>query len=235
MQDQRGDELAPTVRYLFPATPILFYSSAKDEDRLRSLIAARKVEGVFCSHRDRFIDRAGDLIGQFSSSLNRLSGMRGLAMRVVAECDGILTEAIRFMIGHENKCAGMMEKLDSDVRQSLTKRREKYEAAAGANDLDARLETRAIDSSRLYRHFREQSRIVIRNSEAFGLSPEQAERIRELRGMTSGYEQKVLNIRNALAHALEREEPDGWGPRRGRNHPGAGLPQYPSGVYGAHP
>ncbi len=209
LQNAMGDELASVVRSLFPATNILFYSGTIDEDELRSLIADRKVEGVFCSRRDRFVERAGELINQFSSSINRLSGMRGLSMRVVAECDEILAQAVKFMTDCEEKCAAKMDDLDEDVLSFIEDTKNKYEAAANG-DFDDRLASRAIDSSKLHKHFRRQSRVVTQIPDSFGLSPEQVDRIRELRASTAQYEETVLGTRNILGHVIEKESAEGW-------------------------
>ncbi|MCY4328364.1 MAG: hypothetical protein OXC53_12400 [Rhodobacteraceae bacterium] len=201
--------MAIKVRDLFPATTILFYSGDADEVELRNLIAQKKVEGVFCSHRNRFIERTGTLIDQLSQSLNRLSGMRGLAMRVVAECDEILEQAIQFMTSRSEQYKATMGDLDKDVCSSIRERKKQYRDAMQGN-LDDRLGTHAIDSSKLHNHFRRQSRIVTGNSVDFGLSEAQAERLRELRASTAQYEQDVLTIRNVLAHAMEKKTTNGW-------------------------
>ena len=81
-----GDELAPQVRKRFRSTPILFYS-AEEVDGLRRKMAEKVVEGVYCAHRNGLPERVRELVSNLSPALNRLSGMRGLAARVVAECD----------------------------------------------------------------------------------------------------------------------------------------------------
>ena len=210
LKDAKGDELAPTVRDLFPATNILFYSSAfADVDALREMIAKRRVEGVYCSHRDRFVDRTGQLIDQFSLSMNRLSGMRGLSMRVVAECDEILGQAVRFMTENDEGCAAKTKDLDDDVLKFIEEVTEKYKVAMKGG-LDGRLKSRAIDSGKLHKHFRRQSKVVTANPDTFGLSKAQVERLRELRQSTAQYDNEVLGTRNVLGHVVEEETEDGW-------------------------
>ena len=209
LQNAFGDELAPKVRELFPATNILFYSSAANEDELRKKIAVKRVEGVYCSHRDRFINRAGQLINQFSSSLNRLSGMRGLSMRVVAECDEILAHAVKFMTEYDEGFAAALTNLDKDVLSHMDKMIEDYKAVMSGS-LDDRLKTRAVDSNKRFNLFRRQSKTLTESAEVFGLSNEQADRLRELRRSTARYREKVLDVRNALGHAIEEETEHGW-------------------------
>ncbi|WP_101341256.1 response regulator [Cereibacter azotoformans] len=209
LKDERGSDLAPTIRALFPSTTILFYSGTVDEHELRSLIAEKAVEGVFCSSRARFIERAGSLIDQTAKSLDRLSGMRGLAMRVVAECDNIMKAAVLRMNEREPDCAGRVADLDRDVLSFFEEMRELY-TVAQAGTIDDRLNTRAVDSSKLFRHFRRLTQIVAKKPDAFGLNVDQVERLRALRRSTAQYDQAVLMKRNLLGHVTEIESEDGW-------------------------
>ena len=209
LKDERGDELAPTVRVLFPFTNILFYSGSLSEVELRTRIAAKEVEGVYCSSRERFIERAGSLIEQTAKSLNRLSGMRGLAMRVVAECDELMRRGVRTMTGLGGGYEGMIQALDSDVIEFLTDTEGRYRAAMQGT-LDDRLNNRAVDSGKLYNHFRRLTKEVAKNGRALGLDSDITDRLRELRRSTSQYHQNVLQKRNTLGHVRELEGPDGW-------------------------
>ena len=153
LKDEDGVELAPRIRELFPSTTILFYSGSDDEGGLRRKIAEKEVEGVYCSGRRRFIDRAGALIDQTARSIDRLSGMRGLAMRVVAECDDLMKAAVTSMSARDPACADKVTELDQEVLKFLAEAKEKYETSQTA-DLVARLETRVVDSAKLAAHFR---------------------------------------------------------------------------------
>ena len=207
--DVQGDELAATVRELFPSTTILFYSGSLPERELRALIASKEVEGVYCSSRDRFIERAGDLIKQTASSLNRLSGMRGLAMRVVAECDELMRHGAQTMTRLDEGCKEMVQKLDDDMIGFFTETEERYRVAMGGT-LDDRLETRAIDSGKLHKHFRRLTKELTMTGNSLGLEATAIDRLRELRNSTSQYDPQVLKRRNTLGHVREAEGPDGW-------------------------
>jgi CheY-like chemotaxis protein len=209
LKDENGNELAPAVRRLFPSTTILFYSGSVAEEELRRMIAEKEVEGVYCSARDRFIDRTGALIDQTARALDRLSGMRGLAMRVVAECDEVMKKAMSSMCRRDQNCVTKMSELDEDVFGFLTSLKEKYEAAV-AGDLDTRLGTRAVDSAKMFKHFRRLTQVVAASPATFGLNEEQVERLRELRRATAQYDQNVLNKRNILGHVIEVEAESGW-------------------------
>jgi CheY-like chemotaxis protein len=207
LQDEKGDDLAPRVRELFPATSILFYSGSVAEQRLRQLIAAKEVEGVFCSARGRFIQRAGALIDQTARALDRLSGMRGLAMKVVAECDDLMKSAILSMDARDKKCADKVADLDQNVFEDLEGVRAAYQAA---QDLDQRIKTRAVDSMKLFKHFRRLLKVVAANPQAFGLDDERVEELRALRVTTLEYDRRVLTKRNVLGHVVEIQGATGW-------------------------
>lgn len=209
LQDEKGDELAPKVRELFPSTTILFYSGSAEEQRLRSLIADKAVEGVYCCSRVRFTERAGELIDQTARSLDRLSGMRGLAMRVVAECDDLMKVAMLSMCARDGKCADKVADLDNDVLKFLDGVKQAYEDSQ-SKDLIARIETRAVDSMKLFKHFRRLTEIAAANPASFGLDDTGADRLRELRNSSSQYYQKVLHKRNLLGHVVEVEGNAGW-------------------------
>lgn len=207
LKNENGDDLAPKIRELFPATSILFYSGNFNEAELRHLIAVKEVEGVFCSTRPRFIDRAGALIDQTARSLDRLSGMRGLAMKVVAECDELMKVAVLSMSARDPNCAGKIQDLDENVLEDLENVKIAYEAA---EDLVQRMETRAVDSAKLFKHFRRLTKIVVANPATFGVDADGVEQLRELRGASAQYDRHVLRKRNILGHVVEVQGESGW-------------------------
>lgn len=207
LRDEHGNDLAPKIRNLFPATTILFYSGNFTDAELRHLIAEKEVEGVFCSARNRFIERAGALIDQTARSLDRLSGMRGLAMRVVAECDELMKVAVLSMTSRDPNCAGKIADLDASVFEDLANVKMAYE---GAEDLTQRIETRAVDSAKLFKHFRRLTKIAAAAPSTFGLTSEAVDELRELRGMSAQYDQNVLRKRNILGHVVEVQGDAGW-------------------------
>jgi CheY-like chemotaxis protein len=209
LKDENGDELAPKIRTLFPSTTILFYSGSAPEQDLRRKIADKEVEGVYCSARERFIDRAGALIDQTAWSLDRLSGMRGLAMRVVAECDELMKAAALSMCVRDPNCADKIAQLDEDVLKFMESIKQAYQASL-AGDLVARLETRAIDSAKLFKHFRRLTKVAAADPATFGLDNERVERLRELRRASAQYDEQILRKRNVLGHVVEVQGDVGW-------------------------
>lgn len=209
--DDNGVELAPKIRQLFPSTTILFYSGSLQEQELRHLIAEKEVEGVFCARRDqqRFIERTGELIDQTARALDRLSGMRGLAMRVVAECDELMKTAMLSMVSRDKACADKVNELDTEVFSFLQQQQDRYKEAV-AGELSHRLTSRVVDSSKVFGHFRRLTALVASDPQSFGLDGAQVERLRELRRGSSQYVEQVLNKRNVLGHVVEVAGERGW-------------------------
>lgn len=207
--DENGSVIAPRIRELFPSTTILFYSGSVEEAELRGMMAENRVEGVYCSARTRFIERTGALIEQTARALDRLSGMRGLAMRVVAECDEIMRKTVVAMAGFDSDHTSRLSELDADVFQFMDGVRSAYENSLSSG-IEGRLNTRAVDSAKLFNHFRRVIKVVIRSPEEFGLSAESVDRIRELRKDTANYVNNVLQRRNVLGHVVEVKSAEGW-------------------------
>lgn len=207
--EESGDAIAPKIRQLFPSTTILFYSGTVDESALRRMMADKEVEGVYCAARTRFIARTGSLIEQTARSLDRLSGMRGLAMRVVAECDQIMKGAILFMSDHDPEGTKRLSELDDDVMKFMNGMKDKYEASL-PNGIEGRLGTRAIDSAKLFTHFRRLTKAAASNPKDFKLDIDQVDRLRELRVDSAQYEQDILQKRNVLGHVIEVRSNQGW-------------------------
>jgi CheY-like chemotaxis protein len=219
-----GDALAPRIRELFPSTTILFYSGNEDEDGLRQKIAINRVEGVYCSHRRRFIERAGALVDQTARSLDRLSGMRGLAMRVVSDCDVSMKEAVIQLSARDQECADKLTELDGDVIDHLDKQRTKYQEAI-LKGIEERIDTFAVDSAKLFRHFRRLTLVVVNNPARFDLTGEQTDHLREMRTRSAQYVENVLKKRNVLGHVREVESEAGWALEGGEDISAADFPE----------
>ena len=209
LQGEDGTDLAPRVRELFPATTILFYSGNGSHDDLRKEIADRRVEGVYCSPRERFRNVAGDLVEQMAGSLNRLTGMRGLAVEVVAECDAAMRKAVLAMHDKHERCSSLLEKLDGDVEDGARELADSY-GRARQGDLRDRLATRSVDSAKLYKHFRRSTKAALSVSEAFQLDEPAKDELRSLHLETADYDEKVIRKRNSLGHAREVRSETGW-------------------------
>lgn len=190
----RGDDIAPNIRNSFRSTPILFYS-AEDEANLRRKMADKLVDGVYCVHRNRMSVRVGELVGHLAPALNRLSSMRGLAARVVAECDQDF-RAILTHLAAQGLEAEIVQSLKQKVREGAEKQVADIEPIA---NLEGLLSSHYIHSGALYLETRERA-AAAGGDDAMDL----------LRSLRRGYQSQVLGRRNTLAHALETRTENGW-------------------------
>jgi CheY-like chemotaxis protein len=200
-----GDKLALMVRELFRSTPILFYSGSESEKDLRTRMADERIEGVYCAHRvdgTKFTTRAGELIQDYAHTLNRLSGMRGLAMEVVAEVDVICRKVIlELAVGEtEGFAIGQLDKAVCDQSDANIK---KFPALA---DLSERIDHPATDSMKSFTLFRQ----LVRKHIASLPNGEAKDELKALRVATAGYRVSVIEVRNVLSHALETPNEKGW-------------------------
>lgn len=196
----KGDDLARQIRERFRSTPMLFYSR-EPVATLRRRMLEREVEGVFCAGRDQMPGRVVEMVRDLASSANRLAGMRGLAARVVADCDEELCEIIRLTHAQDRQIEGksLCDHLDEVVAESANRAATDY-AACPAGDLEARMDSFAVTSMHLYKVV---ARIVRdRRAEVAGL--------RARRSKLTNYEAEVLRPRNTFAHAIEEEGDHGW-------------------------
>ena len=197
-----GDQLAPHARKLFKFTPILFYSGSESEDKLRKRMASDCVDGVFCADRKNFTDRAAEVISNLALSLNRLAGMRGLSMEVVAQADDLCRKVVK-SFGE----AGAAEKICTELDKAVLKSAESVISTfSSKDDLNGKLANRAVDSAKLFKVFRELLKDEIKSTSS---GPEKDE-LMALSAATRKYREDVLRVRNVLGHALEREAEDGW-------------------------
>lgn len=197
-----GDQLAPNVRALFRFTPILFYSGSESETKLRQRMANDCVEGVFCADRSNFTNRAADVIRNLAQSLNRLAGMRGLSMEVVARVDNLCREVVK-SFGETGAAEEICKELDEAVSRSANSAIRTFPAL---DDLNSRLASRAVDSTKLFNVFRRLLRETISSTP----SGTEKDQLMRLSTATSRYREDVLKVRNVLGHALENKTDNGW-------------------------
>ncbi len=190
----RGDELASQVRSAFRSTTILFYS-AEDESTLRTRIAEQRVEGVYCINRDRLAARVEELVGHLSPSLNRLSSMRGLAARIVAECDQEF-RAILMKLGGEDTANEIVVSLRNRVVEAAGVQVQSVEKLETLQEL---LASHYVHSAALFNEVKD--RATKRGGD---------ELLAIVRNLKKNFLSQVINRRNTLAHALEERTNTGW-------------------------
>ena len=210
----RGDELAPEVRQRFRSTPILFYSAVVEQD-LRRRMAEKGVDGVYCTSREMLATRVRHLISDLTPALNRLSGMRGLAARVVAECD----QAFRQILLHLSDLHGTETEIVQSLKRALTDLQQHHlDQVEPIDTLQALLDQPGISSGLLFKQVMRLTREPRRDSEE----------IRDARFSITDYGRKVLKRRNILSHALEERTDDGWIIRGGASKPDLTVADFPT-------
>jgi len=189
-----GDELAKDVRRLFNSTPLLFYSG-RDESELRELMYKAQIEGVYCVHRDRLVERVWELVQNLSPALNRLNAMRGLASQVVAMCD----QHFREIICHYGKDERRGAEIVASVKEKLFENGESFrEKLASIDTVEDLMEE--VPSAALYVEAERLARVEDNSDE-----------VREiLRSLKKTYRNGLLQRRHALAHGREERTDDGF-------------------------
>lgn len=203
--DRFGDALAPRVRRHFRSTPIVFYSAVSVPE-LRRRMAEKGVDGVYCTSRSSLPQRVERLISDLTPTLNRLSGMRGLAAQVVAECD----EEFRRILLHIGDVHGNEPEVVQSLKKALASLHKRQ--AADANPIASLPELLANSSISSGLLFDEASK---RLSALKSVS----EDLREARLAIKDYGPLVLKRRNILSHALEQRTAGGWVIDRGAGKP----------------
>lgn len=207
-EELRGDELALDVRKDFRSTPILFYS-VEEVPKLLQRMADKRVEGVYCAHRSRLPKRVRELVSDLSPALNRLSGMRGLAASVVAECD----DEFRSVLLHW----GIDPKVEAKLVESIKKKAEEgkqrsLDEVEEITKLDDLLDHHVSSSNVLFAAVFAQLKVMEKKGERL------SDDVMTTRRALGQYGKKVLKIRNTLAHVQEERTTDGWRiPLRGSN------------------
>lgn len=192
----RGDDLAPAVRRHFRSTPIVFYSAVPEGD-LRLTMAAKAVDGVYCTNRADLAVRVGQIVSDLSPALNRLSGMRGLAAQVVAECD----QHFRKILLHVGGDRAVEQDVVSSLKTAVTDSHRRQSGTVERIDNLGELLARPVVSSGLL--FDEVSRRLRQHGQV-------SEEFQEARLAIRGYRSSVLEVRNILSHALEEPTDEGW-------------------------
>ena len=194
--DRMGDALAPRVRRHFRSTPIVFYSAVAVPE-LRRRMAERGIDGVYCTSRRYLAARVDRLISDLTPALNRLSGMRGLAAQVVAECDEEFRRILIHLAELRHNETVVVESLQHALTSSHRRQAEHIAKVASLQEL---LASPAVSSGLL---FDEVSKRVRQH-------PDLSDEAREARLAIANYGSIVLKRRNVLSHALEERTESGW-------------------------
>lgn len=88
-----GASVAHSIRAQHSSATIIFYSAAEPRT-LRSEIAGKLIDGVFCVNRMHFFEEASPLIKASVRKFSDINAMRGLFLSAVSEFDDLIREAV---------------------------------------------------------------------------------------------------------------------------------------------
>ena len=91
-----GADLAKRVRNALRYTDIVFYSAATAKD-LRTQVANRDVDGVYCAHRNDLVAEAVGVALRMAKKSLSLESIRGAYVSYATELDHLLTESLRLV------------------------------------------------------------------------------------------------------------------------------------------
>lgn len=191
---KNGDWVAQQVRRRFGFTDIIFYSGKKPGD-LRKMVCDASIDGVYCFNRPQLAEKLAVHIDQVVRRLSRLEAMRGLTMGVVGKCDDELRKILHaiYVASDEAGRARLNLAFDEAVRQAAASSAAKY---AREGKFAGKLASRAASSFVLYK-------VALNILRGFEEIAAQRERF-------AAYNDEVLDPRNVLGHATERQAEDGW-------------------------
>jgi CheY-like chemotaxis protein len=98
---KKGNEILKSIRNSEHYTEALFYSATEGGvDKLRSLIANDKIEGIYCSERetDSFLDKFEKIFLNSIKKFQDLNNLRGLVMAESADLDIKQKEIMHFIL-----------------------------------------------------------------------------------------------------------------------------------------
>ena len=148
--------------------------------------------------------RVKELVSDLSPALNRLSGMRGLAARVVAVCDDEFRTVLLHWGTDPEVEAELVESIKEKAQAGSRRQRNRAAEIANLGDL---LDDPVSSSGVLFKE------VYTRVGEL-----EVRDEVKATRYELRQYGEKVLAVRNTLAHVLEEPTADGWRiPRRRAN------------------
>lgn len=147
----RGDDGLLEVRRLFPYKDLIFYSA--QTDNLASLVAMKKVEGVFCSDRDGLPD---EVIGLFHTLIKKVLDIdhaRGIVMGSSSDIDGLVLDGLK---AHSRDGGGVLsqeaKEMIADQLKEIRKSFEKNAAKVESAETVAELHKLHLVYSSAHRH-----------------------------------------------------------------------------------
>ncbi|QQS35992.1 MAG: hypothetical protein IPM56_17415 [Ignavibacteriales bacterium] len=192
----KGDVIIERIRNLEIYTNIVFYSQ-DGEKTLRSGIAAKGLDGVYCAHREQgeFLGKVNDVIAITIKKVVDLNNTRGLVMAYTSELDLLIEELINTIIPKINGEESQKQKeiIKSKLVESLEAKLKKINAIDPINNFNELFDI--IDSSHKVRGLVRLCKKV--------------DDLKEFVPLLENYQKEILDIRNVLAHVCEEVDDKG--------------------------
>lgn len=205
LDGQQGDDLAVMLREVFRFTDIVFYSQNHPEE-LRSRIARKEIDGVYCMHRRNLEIDGVEVIKMTVRKVIDLNHMRGIVMATVADFDHLLDDCFRSLhlrLSNERR-PHLLEEIASKLQRDADKELKRLSRVFGEPGkrptLDALLSDLYFTSSRKIQRF-----VALLKDRGFC----DVQFADEILAHLTAYQAEVLGPRNQLAHAKEHRLPSG--------------------------
>ncbi len=195
LAEQTGDEVIKIIRSTYRHTEIVFYS-ADGAPKVRKAAAAAGVDGVYCSGRQDFSEEAIAVIGTTIKKVMDINTMRGLMMAATAQLDNLLQECIELSVRNDS---GDDQEIVDDIAAKLL-RDVKRNTKHAERDLTPGQPLASILGNLHFGSYKRVTRLA-------ALTKRRPD-LKEERESLLEYE-KLLSMRNILAHAVEKRRQDG--------------------------
>lgn len=203
LDGQQGDELASMLREVFSFTDIVFYSQDNSEV-LRSRIAERGIDGVYCMNRRNLVVDGVEVIKTTVRKAIDLNHMRGIVMATVADFDHLLDDCFRALWVRQP--SDMRDKFLEEVAGKLQRDagRDIKRVSKDFGEPGQRPELELLLANLFFNSSKKISRLIamLKVFCDVGLPSELIDTLGE-------YNKEVLGPRNQLAHAVEVQRKDG--------------------------
>jgi len=191
-----GASVAHSIRAQHSTATIIFYSAAEPKI-LRSEIAGKLIDGVFCVNRMHFYEEASPLIKASVKRFADFNAMRGLFLAAVAEFDELIRGAIfkaYASLPADRQQIVVNQLLDERITYATTQAKEASEHAR-PSDFAKVIKAIQPGSGELYR-------CLVTILGFANPSPEYSQAVNKL----NKYAEEVLLPRNDMAHLREVEK-----------------------------
>jgi len=189
-----GDQLIRSIRMFCDSTDIVFYSSATP-DELRTKI---NVDGVYCVNRHHLGERLDHIIHSTIKKSLDLNNMRGMSLSQIADFDHLIDEIIS--LGHEKL---LSDGVEESVIENICNTATKYHAES-KEVIDAL--SRDLHISNYTKYLSSDPKCIVLRQILILLDDAQIDQyLRKI----ENYTEDVIQPRNKLAHAMQKEMRDG--------------------------